>query len=171
MPRFPADDGTSLAYRTVGDGPPLVCLPGGPGQDSRYLDDLGGLSARRTLVLLDNRGTATPTRPRTPPATAWTASSTISRPCAASSDRRASACWAIPPGPAAPLGYGPWGAAAQAHAAAAPSQYRRAAHEGFYAGFTPDPAIPSRLAALTARVLVLGGEHDLWPTLLASSMH
>lgn len=95
----------------------------------------------------------------------------MSRPCAASSDWRASACWAIPPGPAAPLGYGPWGAAAQAHAAAAPSQYRRAAHEGFCAGFTPDPAIPSRLAALTARALVLGGEHDLWPTLLTSSMH
>lgn len=171
MPRFPADDGTSLAYRTVGDGPPLVCVPGGPGQDSRYLDDLGGLSARRTLVLLDNRGTGDSDAPADP------ASYRVDRLVDdLEALRRELGLARISllghsAGARAPVGYGPWGAAAQAHAAAAPSHYRRAAHEGFYAGFTPDPAIPSGLAALTARVLVLGGEHDLWPTLQASSMH
>ncbi|MFJ7059736.1 alpha/beta fold hydrolase [Streptomyces microflavus] len=53
---FTAPDGTRLAYRVTGDGEPLICLPGGPA-DSRYLGDLGGLSAHRRLVLLDLRGT------------------------------------------------------------------------------------------------------------------
>ncbi len=50
-------DGTELAYRTVGQGPLLVCLPGGPGRAAAYLEDLGGLTATRTLLLLDSRGT------------------------------------------------------------------------------------------------------------------
>ncbi len=54
---FSAHDGTRLAYRLVGQGAPLLCLPGGPMQDSTYLGDLGGLSAHRRLVLLDLRGT------------------------------------------------------------------------------------------------------------------
>ncbi|MBM7493159.1 pimeloyl-ACP methyl ester carboxylesterase [Micromonospora luteifusca] len=54
---FAALDGTTLAYRTIGGGEPLVCLPGGPMRDSAYLGDLGGLGAHRTLVILDNRGT------------------------------------------------------------------------------------------------------------------
>lgn len=45
-----------LSYRVVGQGPMLVCLPGGPARDSVYLGDLGGLDAERTLVILDNRG-------------------------------------------------------------------------------------------------------------------
>lgn len=52
-----ARDTTLLAYDVIGDGPPLVCLPGGPMQDAGYLGDLGGLSAHRRLVLLDPRGT------------------------------------------------------------------------------------------------------------------
>lgn len=56
MPTFAAPDGTELAYRRFGDGPPLVCLPGGM-QASVYLGDLGGLSSHRELVLLDLRGT------------------------------------------------------------------------------------------------------------------
>ncbi|WP_404961745.1 alpha/beta fold hydrolase [Streptomyces sp. 147326] len=56
MPTFSAPDGTRLAYRVTGDGEPLVCLPGGP-SDSRYLGDLGGLSAHRRLIALDLRGT------------------------------------------------------------------------------------------------------------------
>lgn len=55
--RFPAYDGTGLAYRTLGSGPLLVCLPGGPGRAADYLEDLGGLAATRTLVLPDTRGT------------------------------------------------------------------------------------------------------------------
>jgi proline iminopeptidase len=42
MPAFSAHDGTKLAYHVFGDGPPVVCLPGGPMQDSVYLGDLGG---------------------------------------------------------------------------------------------------------------------------------
>jgi pimeloyl-ACP methyl ester carboxylesterase len=57
MRRFRSWDGTELAYREVGSGPPLVCIPGGPGQAVEYLGDLGGLSRHRTLILLDNRGT------------------------------------------------------------------------------------------------------------------
>src|SRR3954452_16530354 len=50
-------DGTELAYRLVGQGPLLLCVPGGPGRAAAYLGDLGGLSGHRRLVLLDNRGT------------------------------------------------------------------------------------------------------------------
>lgn len=64
MPTFTAPDGTTLAYHVTGDGPPLVCLPGGPMQDSVYLGDLGGLSAHRTLVRLDLRGTGSSAVPR-----------------------------------------------------------------------------------------------------------
>lgn len=72
MPTFFAPDGTRLAYRIHGDGnsdgdgygdrridgdrDPVVCIPGGPA-DSRYLGDLGGLSAHRRLIVLDLRGT------------------------------------------------------------------------------------------------------------------
>lgn len=57
MPTFAAPDGTTLAYRVVGDGPPLLCVPGGPMRASEYLGDLGGLSRHRSLILLDLRGT------------------------------------------------------------------------------------------------------------------
>ncbi|MFF4099523.1 alpha/beta fold hydrolase [Streptomyces sp. NPDC001903] len=58
MPTFAAPDGTTLAYRVLGgDGPPLVCLPGGPMRDSVYLGELGGLGAHRQLIMLDLRGT------------------------------------------------------------------------------------------------------------------
>lgn len=54
---FSAPDGTRLVYRSRGSGAPLVCLPGGPMQASAYLGDLGGLTARHRLILLDLRGT------------------------------------------------------------------------------------------------------------------
>lgn len=57
MPTFRAPDGTLLAHRTFGDGPPLVCLPGGPMRASAYLGELGGLAAHRRLVMPDLRGT------------------------------------------------------------------------------------------------------------------
>lgn len=57
MPFAPAADGTRLAYTELGSGPPLLCVPGGPGRASVYLEDLGGLDRERTLVRLDNRGT------------------------------------------------------------------------------------------------------------------
>jgi len=57
MSSFAAPDGTRLAYEQVGSGPPLLCLPGGPGRAAAYLEDLGGLAQVRTLVLLDARAT------------------------------------------------------------------------------------------------------------------
>ncbi|MFC9246319.1 alpha/beta fold hydrolase [Streptomyces sp. NPDC057136] len=57
MPIFHAYDGTELAYHLVGEGEPLICLPGGPMRAGSCLGDLGGLSAARRLVLLDLRGT------------------------------------------------------------------------------------------------------------------
>lgn len=69
MPTFSAPDGTRLAYHLHGDGgadrPPVVCVPGGPA-DSRYLGDLGGLSAHRRLVILDTRGTGRSAIPADP---------------------------------------------------------------------------------------------------------
>lgn len=56
MPTFSAHDGTGLAYHVFGEGPPLICLPGGM-QDSDYLGELGGLSAYRQLIMMDPRGT------------------------------------------------------------------------------------------------------------------
>lgn len=66
MRTFAAADQTLLSYRTVGAGEPLICLPGGPMQDSVYLGDLGGLSAHRELVLLDLRGTGQSAAPADP---------------------------------------------------------------------------------------------------------
>src|SRR3954470_21413880 len=54
---FSSYDGTKLSYDEVGSGPRLLCLPGGPGRAAAYLEDLGGLTADRTLVLLDARAT------------------------------------------------------------------------------------------------------------------
>ena len=66
MPTTTDADGTRLAYRVVGEGPPLLCLPGGPMQDADYLGDLGGLSGSRRLVLLDPRGTGASGTPADP---------------------------------------------------------------------------------------------------------
>jgi pimeloyl-ACP methyl ester carboxylesterase len=57
MTRFTSYDGTQIGYATLGDGAPLVCLPGGPGRTCEYLGDLGGLSGSRQLILPDTRGT------------------------------------------------------------------------------------------------------------------
>ncbi|MBV9795595.1 MAG: alpha/beta hydrolase [Actinobacteria bacterium] len=54
--RFASYDGTQLGIHVRGDGPPLVCLPGGPGRGAEYLGDLGGLDENRRLILLDPRG-------------------------------------------------------------------------------------------------------------------
>src|SRR5688572_11347049 len=57
MGGFTTSDGRRLEYSTAGDGPVLVCHPGGPGFSSRYFADLAGLADVRRLVLLDPRGT------------------------------------------------------------------------------------------------------------------
>jgi pimeloyl-ACP methyl ester carboxylesterase len=56
---FEAADGTRLGLHVIGSGPALVCVPGGPGRASEYLEDLAGLSAERTLLRLDLRGSGT----------------------------------------------------------------------------------------------------------------
>ena len=66
MPSFTSYDGAELAFHVDGDGPAIVCLPGGPMQASAYLDDLGGLSAHRSLLLLDLRGTGASELPAQP---------------------------------------------------------------------------------------------------------
>lgn len=66
MPTFAAPDGTRLAYHASGDGPPLICLPGGPMRDSAYLGTLGGLTAHRRLIRLDLRGTGASEVPSDP---------------------------------------------------------------------------------------------------------
>jgi pimeloyl-ACP methyl ester carboxylesterase len=66
VPTFAAVDGTRLAYTEVGQGPRLLCLPGGPGRASAYLEDLGGLAATRTLVRLDARATGSSEVPADP---------------------------------------------------------------------------------------------------------
>jgi pimeloyl-ACP methyl ester carboxylesterase len=66
VPTFSTYDGTTLAYRVLGDGPPVVCLPGGPMQDSAYFGNLGGLSAHRRLLMLDLRGTGRSATPEDP---------------------------------------------------------------------------------------------------------
>ncbi|MCU1600913.1 MAG: translation initiation factor [Frankiales bacterium] len=66
MPRFTSYDGTDLAYSATGAGTPLVCLAGGPGFPGRYFEDLAGLAAVRTLVLLDTRGTGQSELPSDP---------------------------------------------------------------------------------------------------------
>ncbi|MFF1699475.1 alpha/beta fold hydrolase [Streptomyces sp. NPDC058257] len=65
MPTYSAPDGTQLAYHPYGEGDPVVCVPGGPA-DSRYLGDLGGLSAHRRLIVLDTRGTGRSAIPEDP---------------------------------------------------------------------------------------------------------
>jgi proline iminopeptidase len=54
---FASYDGTQISYRTLGEGPRLVCVPGGPGRAAEYLGDLGGLASSRQLILMDLRGT------------------------------------------------------------------------------------------------------------------
>jgi len=56
MSHFASYDGTDIAFRTLGDGRPLVCLPGA-GRACEYLGDLGGLAGSRQLIMPDTRGT------------------------------------------------------------------------------------------------------------------
>ena len=56
MGRFRSYDGTEVAYRVIGTGPALICLPGGPARSVDYLGNLGGLSMSRRLIMMDTRG-------------------------------------------------------------------------------------------------------------------
>ncbi|PZG17678.1 hypothetical protein C1I95_14980 [Micromonospora craterilacus] len=235
MRRFRSWDGMELAYREVGSGPPLVCVPGGPGQAAEYLGEWGGLSAHRTLILLDNRGSGASPVPEDP--TTYRVDRLVRdiealrshlrldrmdllghsasggtcllyaaeyphrldhlvvvapslRVVGIQSDlgvdevlaRRVHEPWyaeavaalhaeATSPQEleryrwlAAPLLYGRWNDAARAQAVAEPAQFAEPARDGFYTDFAPDSALPKRLGALTVPVLLVAGEHDIWPT-------
>lgn len=58
--------GLWVAAHRRGSGPPLVCVPGGPGRSSAYLGDLGGLDGNRTLVAVDLPGTGAARAPDDP---------------------------------------------------------------------------------------------------------
>ena len=90
MQSFDGSDGTRLAYHRTGKGEPLVVLPGGPMLASAYLGDLGGLSARRSLVRLDLRGTGDSAVPTDPSTYRCDRQVTTSRRCDCTSDRSAS---------------------------------------------------------------------------------
>src|SRR5712691_5450588 len=66
MESLTTQDGRTLTYHLVGEGPTLVCHPGGPGFSSRYFGDLAELTESLTLVLLDPRGTGASDRPADP---------------------------------------------------------------------------------------------------------
>jgi pimeloyl-ACP methyl ester carboxylesterase len=66
MTRFASYDGTEIGYRVLGDGPSLICLPGGPGREGVYLENLGGLDRTRRLVIPDTRGTGLSADPADP---------------------------------------------------------------------------------------------------------
>lgn len=55
--RVDTPDGETIAVHVIGDGEPLVCVPGGPARASAYLEDLAGLSDARRLLRVDLRGT------------------------------------------------------------------------------------------------------------------
>lgn len=55
-----------VAFDSVGEGPPLICIPGGPGYPGDQLDLLGGLHAHRTLIRLDMRGAGQSDEPESP---------------------------------------------------------------------------------------------------------
>jgi pimeloyl-ACP methyl ester carboxylesterase len=56
MPTFTTYDGSELTATVLGaPAEPVVVLPGGPLQTSRYLGNLGGLDAHRELVVLELR--------------------------------------------------------------------------------------------------------------------
>jgi proline-specific peptidase len=61
--KFTTADDRTLTYRRMGNGPMLVCHPGGPGFSSSYFADLAGLWEQFTLVMLNPRGTGDSDRP------------------------------------------------------------------------------------------------------------
>ncbi len=68
MPSARTPDGRTIAWEEAGDGPPLLCHPGGPGGSARAFGGLPGLAAERTVLLYDPRGTGRSDRPGDPAA-------------------------------------------------------------------------------------------------------
>jgi pimeloyl-ACP methyl ester carboxylesterase len=55
--RVDTPDGETIAVHVIGEGKPVMCVPGGPARASEYLEDLAGLSEVRKLLRVDLRGT------------------------------------------------------------------------------------------------------------------
>ncbi|HVT65268.1 MAG TPA: alpha/beta hydrolase [Mycobacteriales bacterium] len=55
--RVDTPDGEIIAVHVIGEGKPVMCVPGGPARASAYLEDFAGLSATRRLLRVDLRGT------------------------------------------------------------------------------------------------------------------
>ena len=55
--RVDTPDGETIAVHVIGEGKPLMCVPGGPARASAYLEDFAGLSEQRKLLRVDLRGT------------------------------------------------------------------------------------------------------------------
>ena len=68
MPTYRSYDGAELRFRVSGVGEPLLIVPGGPGRDADYLEDLGGLAAiaERALITMEPRGTGASPAPDDP---------------------------------------------------------------------------------------------------------
>ena len=67
VPAFNGFDGTPLTYHVAGEGPPLICLPGGPMRASGIsLTSSGGLSRHRRLLCWTCGGRGIPRYRRTP---------------------------------------------------------------------------------------------------------
>jgi pimeloyl-ACP methyl ester carboxylesterase len=70
MTRFASYDGTEIGYRVLGGTSAsrrsLICLPGGPGREGVYLENLGGLDQTRRLIIPDTRGTGLSGDPANP---------------------------------------------------------------------------------------------------------
>lgn len=234
--RFTSYDGTVLAFRAIGQGPPLICVAGGPGRAAEYLGDLG--APDRTLILLDTRGTGASDLPEdlstcradrivrdvealrihlgleridlfghsagggvallyaaahpdrlthlvlaNPSLHAIGLESDLGAEAVIAS--RSAEPWYAAALPAyrsmreavtfaeaaqyrlafEPLMYGRWDAAAQAHAAADPTQRSLPVSENFYAGYQPDvESLHIALGKITVPVLIMAGRFDLWPT-------
>ena len=180
MPTFSAHDGTDLAYHVFGEGIPVICLPGGPMQDSVYLGELGGLSEHRQLIMVDLRGTGQSAIPED--AASYRCDRLVDDVEALREhlglDRKDepwfeaafAALEAIVAGNATddswraiePFFYGRWDAAAQAHQAAQDGRRNEEAAAAFGAegAFDPD-ATRAALAAFNAPVLLLAGEVDV----------
>jgi len=68
VPSLTTADGRTLHWSERGSGEPLLCHPGGPGSSARYFGDLAELAEKRSLLLLDPRGTGASDRPADPSA-------------------------------------------------------------------------------------------------------
>ena len=73
MPTFVSHDGARLHFDVLGDEglPALIVQAGGPARHPEYLGDLAGLSQRRRLIVLHQRGVGLSDSSPTPEATSW----------------------------------------------------------------------------------------------------